>query len=74
MKNLKEALGGREFSTESKEEWFQLAGKEMTAFFGKNCYWVFYKYPREAIERAYDIAKKENNKDFSHYLNNVVRG
>lgn len=56
---------------EKKEEWWQLAGKEMTAFFGRNCYWIFWKYPRIKIERAWHLATKENDKDWTHFLHNM---
>lgn len=59
------------FTVEKKVEWWKEAGKEMTAFFGKNCYWIFWKFKRENIERAWHIANKEGDREWTHFLNNL---
>ncbi len=58
-------------------EWWQELGKEMTAYFGKNAYWVFWKLPEATefrVRRAFQIAQKEGDRNFSHFLCNIKRG
>lgn len=74
MKNLREAFGEKHFVKDSTEEWYQLMGKELTAWFKTNCYWLAWKYDRDSLERAFDIAKKERDHELAHFINNVKRG
>lgn len=62
------------FQVEEKTEWWKEAGKEMSAFFGKNVYWIFWKYGRDQIDRAYAIAQKEGDRDFTHFMNRIIHG
>jgi hypothetical protein len=48
-------------------------GEAMTAFFGKNCYWLK-KFNRARVERAFDIAQKNNDKNFGHLMQNIYHG
>lgn len=73
--NMEKLTFNRQFVVEKKpEEWWQIAGKAMTKFYDKNCYWVFWKHKRIDIERAWAIAQNEGDKDFTHLLNNIKRG
>ena len=56
-----------------EDEWWKVAGKEMSTFFGKPCYWIFWKHSRERINRAWSIATKEGDRDFTHFLNNIIK-
>jgi len=76
MKKIENNLDKKSFSF-TKEEWWQLMGKELTTFFGTSCYWIPWKVPeatRDRLERAYDIAQKTDNHDLSHFINNVKKG
>ena len=73
---MKKLSSNRTF-TFTKEEWWQLMCKEMTAFYGKSCYFIPWKVPeatRDRMERAFQIAQKENDRELSHLLNNIKRG
>ena len=67
---MEKASFTKKFIVENKE-WFQLFGEEATKFFGKNCYWIPYKYARGKIDYAWSIAQKTNDKNFTHFLNNM---
>lgn len=60
--------------TITKKQWWQNTGEEMMRFYklkGKYIFWIFYKFPRLNIERAWHIAQKENDKDLTHLLANI---
>ncbi len=52
-------------------EWWQEVGKEISTFYGKNCYWVFWKYQEQRINRAFHMAQKAGDRDFSHFIQNI---
>lgn len=56
-----------------EEEWWQIAGKEMTKFYNKKCYFLFWKYSRDSIDRAFQIAKKDNDREFTHLMKNLTK-
>ncbi|HCW06223.1 MAG TPA: hypothetical protein DGG95_02535 [Cytophagales bacterium] len=60
MELLKEKLKTLHFKPEQKsqEEW-RVLGSELTAHFGKNCYWLLWRYPKHNIYEKFKIAKKE---------------
>lgn len=63
----------RTFVIEEKANCLRDAEKEMSEYFGKNCFWVFEKFKnsRAKIDRAYDIAKKTGDRDFRHFMQNI---
>lgn len=54
--------------------WYKEIPKEMTAFFGKNCFWIPYKYSEERIMRAWHIAQKEGDTVFENLMSNIIKG
>lgn len=59
---------------EKKGEWWQEVSKPITQFFGRNCYWVFWKFPEGKVMRAWHIAQKESDHDFTHFMQNIKLG
>ena len=57
--------------TRTNKEWYQLFGEEATAFFKQNCHWIPWKFTRLKIERAWSIAQKEKDNNFTHFMNNL---
>jgi len=51
-----------------------LLGDSLTAFFGKPLYWVKNKYNTARVERAFHLAEKANDHDFTHFMQNVLKG
>jgi hypothetical protein len=68
---MKKIVINKTFTKEDKE-WFQLFGEEATKWFGKNCYWVPWKYSRAKIDYAWSIAQKERDKNFAHFIHNCT--
>jgi len=54
-----------------RHEW-QVLADEMTVFFKVNCYWLFWKYPRQTLFEAYRVCQRENIKSF-RYLLGVIK-
>ena len=57
-----------------KTEWWQALGKEMTDYFGKNCYWIFWRYSGIKITRAWHITQKLNDRNFNHFMQRIIKG
>ena len=55
----------------SKEEEWQLVGKELSTFFGKKLFWVCWRYPMIRIKDSFQAAQKENDRDLSHFLQRI---
>jgi hypothetical protein len=64
--NLTARLQSLKESPKSKPstEWQEL-GKELTAKFGKNCYWILWKYP---IHKIYEALKVVGDKDLKYFI------
>lgn len=46
---------------------FQELAEEMTSYFNKNCYWLFYKFPEGIIRTEFGVCKQDG-KDFKYLL------
>jgi hypothetical protein len=69
MEQLKEKLNLKRFRKEEKPsvEWKEM-GKEMTAYFGKNCYWLPWKYEKWKLYEKFKAIKTEGKKDFKYFI------
>ena len=66
----------KQFAVNKNNQWFNLAAGEMVQFFNKQykeVIWIFWKFPRQKIDSAWQIAQKENDRDFTHLLSNIYR-
>ena len=70
---MKKIENKKNFTVQKETEWWKEAGKVVTSFFGTNCFWIFWKYDRAKIERAFHIAEKENDHNFTHFMNNITK-
>jgi len=54
MKSIKEKLKNKKFQKSEKKttEWQEM-GKELSAYFKKNCYWLLWRYPKQKVYEAY---------------------
>ena len=48
--------------TKRKETWYGDFGKEMTEYFGQNCFWLPHKYPQWKLRAKFKEIKKLENK------------
>jgi hypothetical protein len=70
---MKKELFTKTFTVDKHTEWYKLAGEEMTAWFGTSCYWIPWKFERTVIDRAFAIAQKTNDHNFSHFLQTIKK-
>jgi hypothetical protein len=68
MEILKEKLRKFHFKPEQKpqEEW-RVLGSELSAYFGKNCYWLLWRYPKHKIYEKFKLAQQEE-RNFKYFL------
>ena len=66
---IKKLLQNKKFQKEIKKtsEW-QTLGKEMTAYFGKNCFWLPWKFEMNKIYEKFKEIQKLGKKDFKYFL------
>jgi hypothetical protein len=69
MERLSEKLNIKRYKKESQPsvEWKETA-KEMTAYFGKNCYWLPWKYEKWKIYEKFKQIKEQGKKDLGYFL------
>lgn len=48
-------------------QWQEIA-EEMTTWFGRNCYWLFWKFDESIIRTEFGVCKLEGYQDLSHLL------
>ena len=63
----------KQFAVNKNNQWFKIAAGEIAQFFEKEyreVIWIFWKFQRINIDRAYQIAKNEDDKAFNHFLQN----
>ena len=69
------SVQGKTFSVNKKSgEWWQLAGQEMTEWYGQKCYWIFWKFKRGDIERNFQEMQKVGDRNFTHLLQRLNHG
>jgi hypothetical protein len=67
LKNYKIKIPEKKFNYR-----WQVLADEMTTYFKRNSYWLFYKYPEHKIELAYK-ACKEKGIDSLQYLFGILK-
>jgi hypothetical protein len=46
-------------------------GDALTEWYGKPLYWLYRKYNRARVERAFDLAQKENDHTFINLMQRI---
>lgn len=61
MENIKNKIAKKNFRIDNRmsTEWQEM-GKELTAHFNRNCYWLLWRYPIHKIREKFKSAQKEN--------------
>ena len=63
--------------TKRKETWYGDFGKEMSDYFGTNCYWLPRKFPqwklREKFKAIQQLEDKKLQKSFAYFMG-MLRG
>ncbi len=68
MELLKEKLKNKKYQAAKTEtNWYRELGKEMTAYFGKNCFWLPYRYEQWKLREKFRIAQQEE-KNFQYFI------
>ena len=68
MEQIKNKLKNREFQKETKpSNWWLEMGKELTAHFRRNCFWLPYRYEQWKIRQAFKESQTRG-KDFRYFL------
>ena len=69
MEPLKEKLNLERYRKEKAPslEWKEM-GKELTAYFGKNCYWLPWKYEKWKLYEKFKAIKQEGKKDLKYFI------
>ena len=80
MKTISELIPSKPKSKEKgsrKETWYGDLGKEMTEYFGTNCYWLPHKFPqwklREKFKAVKQLEDKKLRRNFSYFIG-MLRG
>jgi hypothetical protein len=69
MDNLKILLEKKQFKKIKEDStWYKELGKEMTDYFGKNCYWLPFKYPQYKLREKFKAIQGLENKEFKYFL------
>jgi len=69
MKSISELVNQKKYQPEKKEtNWYKQLGKEMTEYFGKNCYWIPYRYEQWKIRQAFKTMQDLDKKEFGYFL------
>ena len=64
MKNIKDLVKNKKFQKGESVEWKEM-GKELTAYFGKNCYWLPWRYEKWRLYEKFKAIKTEGKKDLA---------
>ncbi len=69
--DIKSLLKNKTFQKQEKESnWYQELGREMTAYFGKNCYFLPYRYEqwklRQKFKEIQELPKEKRN--FKYFI------
>jgi len=66
MELLREKLKNRQFQKpvlkvkKQYDNWWTEMGKEMSKYFGANCFWIAHTFERHKIISLFETAKKDN--------------
>lgn len=67
MESIQSKLKNKKFQKGESVEWKEI-GKELTAYFGKNCYWIPWKYEKWKIYEKFKAIKETGKKDLGYFL------
>ena len=71
MELLKEKLKNRVFQKSQVpkryDNWWTEQGKEISAYFKTNCYWIAHTFPKNKIYEKFKIAQQEK-RNFRYFL------
>lgn len=71
MEKLSEKLKNKKFrqpiGNQVATEWKEM-GKELTAYFGKNCYWLPWRYEKWRLYEKFKAIKTEGKKDLAYFI------
>ena len=65
---FKEKTGGKKVECS-----FQELGLDLHTYFGRNVWWLFYKYKEEDIREAYEICKRRDIKNVNYLVGCIRR-
>jgi hypothetical protein len=69
MQSIKDKLKTKKFQVvNDKATWFSEWSKEATAYFGKNCFWMPYKYEKWKLYEKFKAIKTEGKKDLNYFI------
>lgn len=60
-------LNFKNYKIKEKKNWKDKAA-ELTKYYGRNCFWLFYRFHPYKIEQAYKKALEEGDTDFTHFM------
>lgn len=67
MKKLSELTKNKKFQKGEGVEW-KVIGSELTEYFGKNAYWILWRYPKHKIYEKFKAIKTEGKKDLAYFI------
>ena len=67
MEKIKFDINKYQREEKPTEEWKEL-GKELTDYFGKNCYWLPWKFPIWKIRQQFKTIQELEKKDFKYFI------
>lgn len=69
MKTLKVLLEKKQFKKIGKKStWYKELGKELTNYFGTNCYWLPFRYEQWKIRQAFKTVQELGKKEFGYFI------
>ena len=69
MKDLASLIQKKKFQKERKKSsWYVELGKEMTAYFKTNCYWLPYRYDEWKLRQAFKECQTRKISKFNYLL------
>lgn len=68
MKSIGQLLPKKETKQSKHKFYWQEQAEEVSLFFGKSLYWMFHKFPADAIYSEFKYRRDQNNRDIQGFV------